>query len=74
MGLGASAGGIEALRRFFAAVPRDSNTSYVVILHLSPDHDSKLAEVLQHIASIPVTQVHSALPIEPNLFSKPPKH
>jgi two-component system, chemotaxis family, CheB/CheR fusion protein len=57
VGLGASAGGIEALRAFFAKVPPTSGAAYVVILHLSPDHDSKLAEVLQTTAAIPVSQV-----------------
>jgi len=57
VGVGASAGGIEALRAFFAKVPPTSAAAYVVILHLSPGHDSKLAEVLQTTAAIPVSQV-----------------
>jgi two-component system CheB/CheR fusion protein len=57
VGLGASAGGIQALQEFFRHVPADSGIAYVVILHLSPDHDSKLAEVLQQVSSIPVLQV-----------------
>jgi two-component system CheB/CheR fusion protein len=64
VGLGASAGGIEALRTFFAHVPPRSGAAYVVILHLSPDHDSKLAEVLQTVAAIPVTQVTQPVRIE----------
>jgi two-component system CheB/CheR fusion protein len=64
VGLGASAGGIEALRSFFAHVPPKSGAAYVVILHLSPDHDSKLAEVLQTTASIPVTQVTEPVHVE----------
>ena len=56
VGLGASAGGVQALQTFFAQVPADSGIAYVVILHLSPDHDSKLAEILQTETSIPVTQ------------------
>ena len=64
VGLGASAGGIEALRTFFANVPQRSGSAYVVILHLSPDHDSKLAEVLQMTADIPVTQVSQAVRIQ----------
>ena len=64
VGLGASAGGIEALRAFFANVPQRSGAAYVVILHLSPDHDSKLAEVLQTTAAIPVTQVTHPVPVE----------
>src|SRR5690242_5212612 len=57
VGIGASAGGIKALKEFFSGVPPYSGAAYVVILHLSPDHDSKLAEVLQTTAPMPVTQV-----------------
>lgn len=64
VGLGASAGGIEALRSFFAKVPSHSSSAYVVILHLSPDHDSKLAEVLQMTTGIPVTQVSEAVRLQ----------
>ena len=66
VGLGASAGGIRALKEFFASVPPQSGIAWVVILHLSPDHDSKLAEVLQSTAPIPVTQVTERVAIEPN--------
>ncbi|HET8727031.1 MAG TPA: chemotaxis protein CheB, partial [Alphaproteobacteria bacterium] len=66
VGIGASAGGIRALKTFFRAVPADSNMAYVVILHLSPDHESNLAEVLQTTAPIPVTQVRERVQIEPN--------
>ena len=44
VGVGASAGGIPALRQFFSHVSANGSVAYVVILHLSPDHDSKLAE------------------------------
>src|SRR4051794_23692874 len=66
VGIGASAGGIQALRNFFSNVPKDSGMAYVVILHLSPDHDSQLAEVLQTTAPIPVTKVEQRVPVEPN--------
>ncbi|MCM3902262.1 MAG: hypothetical protein ND866_11195 [Pyrinomonadaceae bacterium] len=66
VGLGASAGGIHALKEFLAHVPADSGMAYVVILHLSPDHESKLAEVLQSTAAIPVTQVQDRVQVEPN--------
>ena len=52
--MGASAGGIKAFKQFFERVPADSGMAYVVILHLSPKHDSKLAEILQVSAAIPV--------------------
>ncbi len=64
VGIGASAGGIEALSDFFRAVAPDSGAAYVVILHLSPDHDSMLAEILQHAALIPVTQVTEQVRLE----------
>lgn len=66
VGIGASAGGIQALSEFFANVDRNSGAAYVVILHLSPDHESKLAEVLQQVAPIPVTQVTKRTKIGPD--------
>ena len=71
--IGASAGGIRALKEFFENVPADSGMAYVVILHLSPDHDSKLAEVLQVVAAIPVLQVVENTKIEPDhIYVVPP--
>ncbi len=66
VGLGASAGGIEALREFFAHVPADSGAAYVVILHLSPDHESRLAQILQTVTPLPVTQVSETARVAPN--------
>ena len=66
VGLGASAGGIKAFKEFFANVPPASGMAYVVILHLSPEHESHLAEVLQFATEMPVTQVQDAVKIEPN--------
>lgn len=73
VGIGASAGGIRALQEFFEHVPADSGMAYVVILHLSPDYDSKLAEVLQSVAAIPVLQVKEKLIVEANkVYIVPP--
>src|ERR1044071_6760603 len=66
VGLGASAGGINALKEFFAHVTADSGIVYVVILHLSPDHESRLAEVLQSKSAIPVIQVNERSLVEPD--------
>ncbi len=66
VGIGASAGGIQAMQEFFSHVPADSDMAYVVILHLSPDHDSRLAEVLQGITPIAVTQVTEKVHVLPN--------
>ncbi|HEX6182988.1 MAG TPA: CheR family methyltransferase, partial [Pyrinomonadaceae bacterium] len=73
VGLGASAGGIHAFKQFFENVPERSGMAYVVILHLSPDHDSRLAEVLQASTPMRVTQVSEAVHIAPdNVYVIPP--
>ena len=66
VGIGASAGGVQALKSFFENVPADSNAAYVVILHLSPDHDSQLTEILQTVAAIPVERVVEKVKVEAN--------
>lgn len=73
VGIGASAGSIQALKSFFAEVPKDSGIAYVVILHMSPAHESRLAEILQTISTIPVTQVRERTKVQPNqVYVVPP--
>lgn len=73
VGIGASAGGIAALKEFFQHVSKGSDMAYVVILHLSPEHDSKLAEILQLVSPIPVEQVRSTTKINRNhVYVVPP--
>ena len=66
VGIGASAGGVQALKIFFENVPADSGAAYVVILHLSPDHDSQLTAILQTVSKIPVEKVEEKVRVEPN--------
>ncbi|HEX2723996.1 MAG TPA: chemotaxis protein CheB, partial [Gemmatimonadaceae bacterium] len=54
VGIGASAGGLSALKAFFSHVPSDSNLAFVVVVHLSPEHESHLSDLLQPYVSIPV--------------------
>src|SRR4051812_5244159 len=54
VGLGGSAGGIGALQAFFASMPSDPGLAFVVIMHLAPDHESTLPEVLARFTSMPV--------------------
>ncbi|MGA2549100.1 MAG: CheR family methyltransferase [Burkholderiaceae bacterium] len=56
-GIGASAGGIEALLKFFGAVRADLDLAYVVIIHLAPDRKSDLPQILARATRMPVTQV-----------------
>ncbi|HEX6615925.1 MAG TPA: CheR family methyltransferase [Gemmatimonadales bacterium] len=66
VGLGASAGGLRALQEFFTTVPPDTGLSFVVVVHLAPDRESHLAELIQSHAAIPVHQVTEITKLEPN--------
>lgn len=55
--IGASAGGVAALKQFFAHVPRETRAAFVVVLHLSPDHESHLSQVLQTATPLPVVRL-----------------
>ena len=66
VGIGASAGGVQALKTFFENVPAESGSAYVVILHLSPDHDSQLTAILQTVSKIPVEKIEEKVRVEPN--------
>ncbi|CAD6513077.1 CheR family methyltransferase [Paraburkholderia sabiae] len=66
VGIGASAGGLSALREFFEALPAHTSMAFVVIVHLAPDHESNLASLLQKATDMPVLEVTSATPIEPD--------
>ncbi len=65
-GIGASAGGMEALTEFFEHVPAHSGLAYLIMLHLNPDQDFQLAEVLAKVAKLPVTNVSEPEEILPD--------
>lgn len=64
--IGASAGGLQALQAFFAALPPEPGVAFVVILHLLPTHESALAELLQRYTPMPVIQVTERVALAPN--------
>ncbi|MBZ0328921.1 PAS domain-containing protein [Halomonas sp. ANAO-440] len=64
VGIGASAGGLAALKTFFANVPEKTGLTFVVVMHLSPDHESQLADLLQAYCKIPVRQVNETVVLE----------
>ena len=64
VGIGGSAGALQALLRFFEALPADARMAFVVVLHLSPDHESNAAAILQRVTALPVRQVTARMPIQ----------
>ena len=67
VGLGASAGGLEALEQFLANVPAASGLAYVVVQHLDPTHKAMLAELLQRATAMPVREATESMRVEPDV-------
>ncbi len=73
VGIGASAGGLRALKEFFEQMPSDSGAAFVVVQHLSPDHESLMNELLQRHTHMAVERVTEQMPLAPNtVFLIPP--
>jgi len=66
VGIGASAGGLAILQRFFGALPRDPGLAFVVVQHLDPTHKSETAELLEKRSSLPVVEVTDRQRVEVN--------
>ncbi len=65
VGIGASAGGLEALERLFKALPTQSGMAFVVVQHLSPDFKSLMPELLERHTMMPVVAVERDQPLAP---------
>lgn len=75
IGIGASAGGLEALQQFFQNMPGNSGLSFVVIQHLSPDYKSLMADILGKHTEMEVLQAENGMEIKPDtVYLIPPKH
>lgn len=66
IGIGASAGGLEALEQFLRSVPADSGMAFVVVQHLDPTHQGLLPELLQRATVLPVERVADRVKVRPN--------
>ncbi|WP_255428144.1 chemotaxis protein CheB [Ramlibacter cellulosilyticus] len=66
VGLGGSAGSIDALQVFFSTMPAGSGLAFVVVIHLSPDHESALTDVIQRATRMRVVKVDHVLEVEPD--------
>jgi two-component system CheB/CheR fusion protein len=66
VGIGASAGGLEALERFLGHVPENSGMAFVIVQHLDPTHKGILPELLQRATGMEVFQVRDQMRVKPN--------
>ncbi len=66
MGVGASAGGLEAFKKMVKAIPENSGIAYILVQHLHPDHNSALPEILQRETRIPVSEISDNVKVEPD--------
>ncbi len=74
VGIGASAGGLEALEKLFRAMPVDTGMAFVVIQHLSPDFRSLMDELLARFTSMPVVVIDGEIPMRANtIYLLPPR-
>ena len=74
VGIGASAGGLEAFEQFFRKMPPDSGMAFVLIQHLDPTHVSGLAELLRRYTNMPVFEATDGARVEPNSVYVIPPH
>jgi len=66
IGIGASAGGLEAFELFFKTMPAESGMAFVLVPHLDPGHASMLSEILQRNTTMPVHEAQDQIQIQPN--------
>ncbi|MBA3663259.1 MAG: chemotaxis protein CheB [Bacteroidetes bacterium] len=66
IGIGASAGGLDAFKRFIKAIPLDSGMAYVIVQHLAPLHESMLTEILGHTTKIPTHTITNNINLAPD--------
>jgi two-component system, chemotaxis family, CheB/CheR fusion protein len=66
VGIGASAGGLDAFKKLLKAIPQDSGMAYVLVQHLDPNHESLLVEILQKVTAIPVLEIADDIKVQPN--------
>jgi two-component system, chemotaxis family, CheB/CheR fusion protein len=73
VGIGTSAGGVHALQMFFESLPEDVDAAFVVVVHLDPERQSELSNILAARTKMPVTQVSGLTAMEPrHVYVIPP--
>src|SRR4051812_19403114 len=75
VGIGASAGGLDALKSFFSAVPATSNMAFVVVTHRDPADTSLLPEILHKCTTLPITEAENGVVVQANhIYTSPSSH
>jgi two-component system CheB/CheR fusion protein len=75
VGIGASAGGLDAFRRLFAAMPAESGIAFVLVPHLDPAHESLMVELLAHHTGLPVVKAENNMPVQADhVYITPPNN
>lgn len=68
VGIGASAGGLDACRKFISAIPVHSGMAFILVQHLDPTHESMMVELLKAHTKLPVLQADEGMPLERDHF------
>ncbi len=73
VGIGASAGGLEALSKLLHHLRPDTGMAFVVVMHLAPEHESQLSRLLAKAGTLPVQEIRQNVRLEPNkVYVMPP--
>jgi two-component system CheB/CheR fusion protein len=73
VGIGASAGGLEAFEQFFGNMPPDSGMAFVIVQHLDPSRHSSVPDILTRYTKMPIREATDGLKVEPNsIYLIPP--
>ncbi len=66
VGIGASAGGLNAFKKLIKAIPENSGIAFVLVQHLDPTHESMLPDLLQKVTKIPVLEISDDIKVKPD--------
>src|SRR4030042_311355 len=73
VGIGASAGGLEAIEKFFTHMPPDSGMAFVIVQHLDPARHSSMPEIMSRITRMPVRVATEGMEVKPDsIYLIPP--
>ena len=66
VGVGASAGGLDALKKFLSNIPKTSGMAFIIVQHMDPTHKSGLFNILSHYTQLKVSEVIDGVRVQPD--------